>query len=169
MHKKARDVALQLGNLSPAAVNKVFLHAREFDAGHNLLKMKDRLEHDWKSEQYHCSVPALETEMNVYLKAVSCMIGCEHLSQEDDMDSLYWDREPSRLVTQMACLTYFGYFERVIHMAKRWEQLKSGTNNIKEMLNFRQMYVYFYWSLASLVLGKATLNALVFLSFSVYS
>jgi hypothetical protein len=165
MHKKARDVALQLGNISRAGAHKIFLLAREFYAGHNLLEMKDRLEHNWKSEQYHCSVPALEMEMNVYLKAVSCLIGCETLPpQEADMDSPIWDREGSRLVTQMACLTYFGYFERVTHMAKRWEQLNTGTeNNIR--LNFRQMYVYFYWGLASLVLGKVTLNGSCVLKF----
>lgn len=53
----------------------------------------------------------------------------------------------------MASLTYRGYFERVSHMGKRWEAI-DGIGQTKEMLTFRIVYVYFYWGLSLLVIGR---------------
>jgi hypothetical protein len=96
MHQKAGEVSCQIGNLSMAALHKMFQVAREFHAGTNLLKMKIALERDIKEEEYHESFPFLGRKLSLHHQAVTTLIwGSQPPDLGDRSDGSLWDSEPS--------------------------------------------------------------------------
>lgn len=57
------------------------------------------------------------------------------------------------LVTQMECLIFRGYFERVYHMGKRWEQ-NIDAKQVEQLVYLRRIYAYFYYCLAALAMNR---------------
>lgn len=149
MHRKAIDIGYQVGNLSLAAVHKMFYINRKFHAGANLVQLKKELEHDLKSEEYHCSFPILLMKLNLFQRAVLRLIGGDGItSMPPEPEAEVYDSELSFVAIEMAYLTFKGHFERVKHMGKRWNKV-DGDN-----VSFRSVYVHFYWALSSLVVAQ---------------
>jgi hypothetical protein len=154
MHRKAYNIGLQVGNVSIAALHKQFLVARELHAGTNLVELKEELDLDIKMSEHHDSFTVLGMKLNIYYKAVLTLIGEEASSMNNNLDgdSVY-DQEPAFILTTMMTLTYLGYYERAKHLAKWWELL-SGANQSKTMINFRDLYVCWFYGLASIGLQR---------------
>jgi hypothetical protein len=53
----------------------------------------------------------------------------------------------------MACLIFRGYFERVHHMGKRWDQNHDAQQS-EQLVYFRRIYAYFYYGLAALAISR---------------
>ena len=94
MHRKASEVALQVGSLWLSAMHKIFQVAREFHSGTNLLKMKENLERYLKEEEYHTSFQYIGGKLNGYQKVILTLIG-ECIHQDCDEESELFDSEPS--------------------------------------------------------------------------
>ena len=96
MHRKAGEIGCQIGNLSIAALHKIFKIAREFYAGTNLLKMKTDIERDLKAEEYHESFPLLSRKLNTFHQAVM-ILSCDSLPPDldDRSNGSLWDSEAS--------------------------------------------------------------------------
>ena len=154
MHRQAYDVGLRTGNSSIAGIHKVFTVAREFFAGANLVRIKDEIECVLKSDEYHGFMSVFGMKLGVHHQAVKCLIdGDKESSITKSEDESLYDNNSTVVVYQMMISVYCGYFERVRHLAKRWEKI-SGINHCKKMVPFRVVYVYFYWGLASLVVAR---------------
>eukprot|EP00956_Cyclotella_meneghiniana_P027080 scaffold59959_cov81-Cyclotella_meneghiniana.AAC.1 len=154
MHRQAYDVGLQTGNSSIAGMHKTFAIAREFLAGVNLVSIKDEIECVSKSQEYHGYMSVAEMKLGVQHMAVKCLIdGDKESSGTKSEDGSLYDNNPTVAFYQMIISVYCGYFERVKHLAKRWEKI-TVTNSFKKILPFRLVYVHFYWGLASLVVAR---------------
>ena len=155
MHRKAADIGVQAGNLSVAAFHKMFYVNRHFHAGTNLVQMKEKLEHEFKVEQYHNSFPILLMHLNLFHKAVRRLIGCEGTTGVSlDPKPDVFDNEHSFIMIEMACLTYKGHYERVKYMGKRWSELEGKNGKHFSFRYVRSVYVHFYWALSSLVIAQ---------------
>jgi hypothetical protein len=154
MHRKGYEIGLQVGNTSFAALHKGFRIARELHSGTNLLELKEELDLDIKmAEQIH-AFPVLGMKIQIYYKAVLTLIGDESSNSHSNLDGdLIFDQEAANVWTSMMTLTYLGFYERAKHMAKRWELL-SGENQSKKMISFRDLYVCFYYGVASIGLQR---------------
>ena len=156
MHRKAYVIGYQIGDLANSGLHKLLYAVRQFYAGTNLVKLKEELEHDFKSEEYHCSFPMLGKKLKYLNTTITRLIGDEESSimPRSEPTLEVFDEEPAFIAREMACLTYRGHFERVNYMAKRWEDIKiSQNNNYKTSLNLRSVYVCFYSCLSLLVTG----------------
>ena len=149
MHRQAYDVALKTGNSSIAGMHKKFIIAREFLAGVNLVRIKDEIECVSKSQEYHGGIKLGFQHMVVK----SLIDGDKESSGTKSEDGSLYDNNPTVAFYQMIISVYCGYFERVKHLAKRWEKIRV-TNSFKTILSFRLVYVNFYWGLASLVVAR---------------
>jgi predicted ATPase len=153
MHRKAFEVGYQVGDLSNSAFHKLFYAVRQFYAGANLVKLKEELEHGFKSEEYHCSFPMLGKKLHHLHTTVMRLIGDEEtpIVSHPEPELEVFDGEPTSIVREMAYLMYRGHYERVTFMAKRWST-SSAENQWK--LNLRSVYVCFYSCLSMLVIGR---------------
>eukprot|EP00956_Cyclotella_meneghiniana_P016274 scaffold25619_cov80-Cyclotella_meneghiniana.AAC.1 len=149
MHRQAYDVALKTGNSSIAGMHKKFIIAREFLAGVNLVRIKDEIECVSKSQEYHGGIKLDFQHMVVK----SLIDGDKESSGTKSEDGSLYDNDPTVAFYQIIISVYCGYFERVKHLAKRWEKIRV-TNSFKTILSFRLVYVNFYWGLASLVVAR---------------
>jgi hypothetical protein len=96
MHRKAGEIARQIGNLSISALHKIFQVAREFYAGTNLLKWKTDIERDLKEEEYRESFQFLRRRLKLYCQAVTTLIGgSQPPNLVERSDGPLWDSEPS--------------------------------------------------------------------------
>ena len=131
MHHRGYDIALQMGHISTAALQKQFLIVRQFYAGTNLLDLKEELEHEIKMSEHYCALPMLGMKLHVHYDTVLTLIGEEssHPSNKQERESIY-DQEQAYMYSRIMSLSYLGYYERVLHMAKQWTQL-SGDNETK--------------------------------------
>ena len=153
MHRKAFGIGYQVGHLSFAALHKMFYANRHFHAGTNLVQLKEELEHDFKSEEYHRSFPILLWQLNLFHKAVLRLIGSDVITNlPPDSKTEVFDSEHSFIATEMAYLTYRGHFERVQYMGKRWCEIEGKKG--KQRISFRSVCVHFYWALSSLVVAQ---------------
>ena len=147
MHHKAFGIGYQVGNVSVAALHKMFYVIRKFYVGSNLVQLKEELEHELMSEEYHCSSPILSMKLNLFYNAVLRLISGDEITSLPQEPEVY-DGELSFVAIEMVHLTYKGHFERVIHMGKRWSRV--GDDSV----NLRSIYVHFYWALSSLVIAR---------------
>ena len=150
MHHKAFGIGYQVGDLSFAALHKMFYFNRKFYAGANLVQLKEELKHELTSEEYHSSFPILLTQLKHFHEAVMRLIGSDGVtSLPQEPESEIYDSERSFVAIEMAYLMYKGHFERVTHMGKRWSKVEG------DKINFRSVYVHFYWALSSLVIAQS--------------
>eukprot|EP00804_Cyclotella_cryptica_P020127 CCRYP_014899-RB/>CCRYP_014899-RB protein AED:0.03 eAED:0.03 QI:211/1/1/1/1/1/6/342/1334 len=155
MHRRAYKMGLQIGIASIAAWHKHFLIIREIHSGTNLLCIKDEIEHDLKMAKHH-SMPHLVMKLSFYYETVLTLIGDESASSTLQLDREgserpTFDRESTFLFCRIVTSTYFGYFERVKSMAKKWE---FSIDAHSRMLNLRVAYISFYYGLSLVSLRR---------------
>lgn len=131
MHRKGHEIALQVGNTSIAALQKQFLIARQIYAGTNLLDLKEELEYEIKFSERYCAFPMLGMKLQVHYDSVLTLIGEEssNPSKKQERESAY-DQVQAYMYSRIMSLSYLGYYERVVHMAKQWTKL-NGDNETK--------------------------------------
>ena len=154
VHRKAYVIGYQVGNLSNSAFHKLFYAVRQFHAGANLVKLKEELEHGFKSEEYHCSFPVLGKKLKYLYVTITRLIGDEEPSimPHPEPELGVFDDEQSFIAREMVYLTYRGHFERVNYLAKRWNAFSAGN---QWGLNLRSVYVCFYSCLSMLHTGRS--------------
>ena len=131
MHRKGHEIALQVGNTSIAALQKQFLIARQIYAGTNLLDLKEELEYEIKFSERYCAFPMLGMKLQVHYDSVLTLIGkkSSNPSKKQERESAY-DQVQAYMYSRIMSLSYLGYYERVVHMAKQWTKL-NGDNETK--------------------------------------
>ena len=154
MHHKAFGIGYQVGNVSVAALHKMFYVIRKFYVGSNLVQLKEELEHELMSEEYHCSFPVLGKKLKYLYVTITRLIGDEEPSimPHPEPELGVFDDEQSFIAREMVYLTYRGHFERVNYLAKRWNAFSAGN---QWGLNLRSVYVCFYSCLSMLHTGRS--------------
>ena len=155
MHRRAYELGMQLGNTSISSFHKSFVIARELHAGTNLLRLKEEIEFDMKMAKHH-SIPIFDAKSQQYYDAVLTLINGESKMSQDP-DECKFDTETAYIMSRMVTSTYLGYFERVKHMAERWEFYLNPNDSMSsydKRINFRNVYVSFYYGLALFALRR---------------
>lgn len=155
MHRRAYEIALQIGNTSIAALHKHLSIVRKLHSGVNLLFLKDEIEHDLKMAKHH-SLRYLVMKLSIYYETVLTLIGDKSPSSSLRLDDEgperpKFDRESTFLLCRMVTSAYFGYFERVKSMARKWEL---SIDAHSRMVNLRVIYISFYYGLSMISLQR---------------
>ncbi|KAL7478293.1 hypothetical protein ACHAW6_004062, partial [Cyclotella cf. meneghiniana] len=149
MHRMAYDIGLQVGNISIAALHKLFMIFEQLHSGKNLQSLKQELEREMKMAEHYCSFPVVGTKLQAYYEAVSALIG----EKSRDLSHQHKNSETRMLAYsygQIMASTFLGHFERAKHMATVLEESRCNNQGIILI----DVYVRFYHGLASIALQR---------------
>jgi hypothetical protein len=155
MHQKGMEISLNIGNSPVAALHNVFLSVRRIHAGTNLLKLKEDFEREMKMPDHPSTCTAvLQMKQRVHYEGICILIGDNtDLPIDNASDASIFDHEPSFIMSKLMIYSYLGQYERAKHIYKRWESF-SNKSESKVTVNFRNVYVSFYYGLSLIGLRR---------------
>eukprot|EP00804_Cyclotella_cryptica_P019625 CCRYP_013989-RA/>CCRYP_013989-RA protein AED:0.06 eAED:0.06 QI:199/1/1/1/0.75/0.6/5/431/1198 len=146
MHRRASELAMNLGNNLMASFNMSVMLHRSLYGGSNLETLKVEIESHWILAKQH-SLQMLEYILKVYGEVVIWLIGnCSPVTNNVLSDLDVPEYEEISFMYQMFLSLFLGHMERVIFMAKKWESLDIQLR-MKEPVRF--IYNTFISGLAS--------------------